>query len=217
MQAFALNIRRDKFRDPRVRRAFNFAFDFEEMNKQMFFGQYKRISSYFDGTELASTGLPQGRNWKSSRPCAPRCPPRCSRRPTPIRSAAIRKRCATICARRCAAEGGRLRGARPQAGRYQDRHAVRVRIAGQDPSFERVMLFYKPSLERLGITVSVRTIDPTQYENRLRSWDFDIVMAILGRVAVAGQRAARILGLAGGRHARARAISSASRIRRSTS
>ncbi len=46
---------------PRVRRAFNFAFDFEEMNKQIFFGQYKRISSYFDGTELASSGLPQGR------------------------------------------------------------------------------------------------------------------------------------------------------------
>src|SRR5450631_1729633 len=61
MQAFALNIRRDKFRDPRVRRALNFAFDFEEMNRQIFFDQYKRISSYFDGTELASSGLPQGR------------------------------------------------------------------------------------------------------------------------------------------------------------
>ena len=61
MQAFALNIRRDQFKDPRVRRALNFAFDFEEMNKQIFFGQYKRISSYFDGTELASSGLPEGR------------------------------------------------------------------------------------------------------------------------------------------------------------
>ena len=58
MQAFAFNIRRDKFKDPRVRRAFNFAFDFEEMNKQIFFGQYKRIASYFEGTELASSGLP---------------------------------------------------------------------------------------------------------------------------------------------------------------
>ena len=61
MQAFAFNIRRDKFKDPRVRRAFNFAFDFEEMNKQVFFGQYKRISSYFEGTELASSGLPEGK------------------------------------------------------------------------------------------------------------------------------------------------------------
>ena len=44
------NTRRDKFKDPRVRRAFNYAFDFEEMNKQIFFGQYKRIDSYFEGT-----------------------------------------------------------------------------------------------------------------------------------------------------------------------
>ena len=60
MQAFVFNTRREKFKDPRVRRAFNFAFDFEEMNKQIFFGQYKRIASYFEGTELASSGLPQG-------------------------------------------------------------------------------------------------------------------------------------------------------------
>ncbi len=58
MQAFAFNIRRAKFQDPRVRLAFNYAFDFEEMNKQIFFGQYKRIASYFQGTELASSGLP---------------------------------------------------------------------------------------------------------------------------------------------------------------
>ena len=61
MQAFAFNIRRDKFQDPRVRRAFNFAFDFEEMNRQIFYGQYKRIDSYFAGTELACSGVPQGK------------------------------------------------------------------------------------------------------------------------------------------------------------
>ena len=61
MQAFAFNIRREKFQDPRVRLAFNYAFDFEEMNKQIFFGQYKRIASYFEGTDLAATGLPTGR------------------------------------------------------------------------------------------------------------------------------------------------------------
>ena len=52
-----------------------------------------------------------------------------------------------------------------------------LELLSQDPNFERVMLFYKPSLERLGIAVSVRTIDPTQYENRLREWDFDVVTA----------------------------------------
>ena len=76
-----------------------------------------------------------------------------------------------------------------------------LELLTRQPDFERVMLFYKPSLERLGIAVSVRTIDPTQYENRLRSWDFDIVL-VLAAILVAGQRAARILGFAGGRHGR---------------
>src|SRR5262249_42595264 len=61
MQAFAFNIRRAKFADPRVRRAFNFAFDFERVNQDLFYGDYARIASYFDGTELASSGLPSGR------------------------------------------------------------------------------------------------------------------------------------------------------------
>ena len=60
MQSFAFNMRRPKFADPRVRRAFNFALNFEEMNRQMFFSQYKRIKSYFEGMELASSGLPEG-------------------------------------------------------------------------------------------------------------------------------------------------------------
>ena len=96
-------IRRDQFKDARVRRALNFAFDFEEMNKQLFFGQYKRISSYFEGTELASSGL-AGRagSWKSSRRVRDEVP-------AEVFTTALhqsgrrqsRKRCATICARRC--------------------------------------------------------------------------------------------------------------------
>ena len=54
---------------------------------------------------------------------------------------------------------------------------MQVELLVEQPSFERIMLFYKPSLERIGITVSVRTIDSSQYENRLRQWDFDIIIA----------------------------------------
>ena len=75
MRAFAFNTRRDKFKDARVRRAFNHAFDFEEMNKQFFFGQYKRINSYFEGTELASSGLPQGEELKILEPLRGKVPP----------------------------------------------------------------------------------------------------------------------------------------------
>ena len=124
MQGFALNIRRDKFKDPRVRRALNFAFDFEEMNKQIFFGQYKRISSYFDGTELASSGLPQGRELEILETVRARGAGGglhdglCQSGRRQSRSSARQS------ARGPAlAEGGRLRGARSQAGGQQDRNA----------------------------------------------------------------------------------------------
>ena len=178
MQAFALNIRREQFKDARVRRALNFAFDFEEMNKQIFFGQYKRISSYFDGTDLASSGLPEGRELEILEAVRTEVPPELFTKPytNPV-------------------------GGSPEAVRENLREALRLlkeagyevrerklvdsksgaqftlELLGADPCFERVMLFFKPSLERLGIAVSVRTIDPTQYENRLRSWDFDVVVS----------------------------------------
>jgi microcin C transport system substrate-binding protein len=51
-----------------------------------------------------------------------------------------------------------------------------VEILLDDPSYERIVLFYKPNLERLGVNVTVRTVDDAQYQNRLRSWDYDIIM-----------------------------------------
>lgn len=182
MQGFAMNLRRDKFRDPRVRRALNFAFDFEEMNKQIFFGQYKRINSYFDGTELASSGLPQGRELEILET---------------VRSDVPAEVFTTAYTNPVGGNADAVRGNLREALRLlkeagyevRDRKlidsktgaAFTVELLGADPGFERVMLFFKPSLERLGIEVSVRTIDPAQYENRLRSWDFDIVVSSWGQ------------------------------------
>ncbi len=61
MQGFIFNTRRAKFQDPRVRQAFNYAFNFEDLNKSVLFGQYTRVASYFDNSELAAKGLPEGR------------------------------------------------------------------------------------------------------------------------------------------------------------
>ena len=183
MQAFALNLRRPKFSDPRVRRALNYAFGFEEMNKQIFFGQYNRISSYFDGMEeLMATGLPQGKELEILETVRAEVPAEVFTKPytNPV-------------------------GGNPEAVRENLREAVRllkeagyevrdrklvdvksgaqfaIELLTQQPDFERVMLFYKPSLERLGFAVSVRTIDPIQYENRLRSWDFDVITQSWGQ------------------------------------
>ncbi len=218
MQAFAMNLRRDKFRDARVRRALNYAFDFEEMNKQMFFGQYKRISSYFDGTELASSGLPQGEELRD-----PRDGPRQGAgRGLHDRLYQSGRRQSGSGARQsargaAAAEGSGLRGARPQAGRCKTGKPFSVELLGADPSFERVMLFFKPSLERLGIAVSVRTIDPAQYQNRLAQLGFRY-----RHVVLAGNRCRRATSSANTGARRpptwpARKTSSASRIPRSTS
>src|SRR6202012_3137332 len=59
-----------------------------------------------------------------------------------------------------------------------DGKPVSVEFLSQDPAEERGILFYKPNLERLGITVNVRTVDDVQYQNRLRNFDFDIVTSI---------------------------------------
>jgi microcin C transport system substrate-binding protein len=176
MQAFAFNIRRPKFQDPRLRLAFSYAFDFEEMNKQIFFGQYKRIASYFEGTELAATGLPTGHELEILEKVRDQVPAELFTAPysNPV-------------------------GGSPEAVHNNLREAVRlfrqagyevrnqqmvnsktgepfaVEFLAEDPSFERVFLFYKPSLDRLGIAVTVRTADDAQYENRLRSWDFDVI------------------------------------------
>ena len=102
MQAFVFNTRRDKFSDPRVRRAFNYAFDFEEMNKQLFFGQYSRIASYFEGTELASRGLPEGEELAILETVRGQgAAGGVHHAPTPIRPAAIPRAFAPTCAKAC--------------------------------------------------------------------------------------------------------------------
>jgi len=178
MQAFAMNIRREKFSDARVRRALNFAFDFEEMNKQIFFGQYKRISSYFDGTELASSGLPEGRELEILETVRNQVPPEVFTTPytNPVGGNADAVRNNLREALKLLKEAGyEVRDRKLVDGKSGTPFTIELLV--EDPSMERVMLFFKPSLERLGMAVSVRTIDPTQYENRLRSWDFDIVVA----------------------------------------
>lgn len=178
MQAFAMNIRRVKFADARVRRALNFAFDFEEMNKQIFFGQYKRISSYFDGTELASSGLPEGRELEILETVRNQVPPEVFTTPytNPVGGNADAVRNNLREALKLLKDAGyEVRDRKLVDGKSGAPFTIELLV--EDPNMERVMLFFKPSLERLGMTVSVRTIDPTQYENRLRSWDFDIVVA----------------------------------------
>ena len=176
MQAFAFNIRREKFQDPRLRLAFNYAFDFEEMNKQIFYGQYKRIASYFEGTELASSGVPTGRELELLETVRDKVPADLFTKPytNPVNGSPDKVRNNLREAIRLLKEAGyEIRDQQLVNVKTGEQYAVE--LLAEDPSFERVYLFYKPSLERLGMNVTVRTVDEAQFENRVRSWDFDII------------------------------------------
>jgi microcin C transport system substrate-binding protein len=178
MQGFAFNIRREKFRDPRLRMAFNYAYDFEEMNKQIFFGQYRRITSYFDGTELASSGLPQGQELAILETVRDKVPPEVFTTPyvPPVGGSPEKVRANLREATRLLREAGyEVRNQKLVNAKGGETFAIEILTS--DPASERFILFYRPSLERLGITVNVRTVDDPQYENRLRNWDFDMIVA----------------------------------------
>ena len=178
MQAFVFNLRRDQFKDPRVRQAFNLALDYEAMNRQFFFGQYERIGSFFEGTELAATDLPQGLELQILDGLRDQVPTELFKTPfkNPVGGSpdAVRAnlREATLLLR--------------EAG-YQVRNQVLVNSSTGEPltveflveapQYERIALFYVASLNRLGIGATVRTVDQAQYENRLRRFDFDIIIS----------------------------------------
>jgi microcin C transport system substrate-binding protein len=178
MQGFAFNIRRTKFRDPRVRRAFNFAFDFEKVNREFFYDQYTRISSYFDGTELASSGLPEGRELELLEGVRSAVPPQVFTTPysNPVAGSDAAMRANLLEAMRLLSQAGfevkDLVLVDPET-----REQMEVEFLIGDQSFERIILFYEVSLQRLGIKATVRYVDDVQYFNRLREWDFDIVVA----------------------------------------
>jgi microcin C transport system substrate-binding protein len=179
MQAFAFNTRRDKFQDPLVRLAFNYAFNFEEMNRQIFFDQYKRIASYFAGTELAATGLPAGRELELLETVRDKVPPEVFTKlytnPVNGNPEAVRNNLRE--AMRLLKQGG-YEVHDQQLVNVKTGEPFAIELLAEGPAFERVFLFYKPSLDRLGIATTVRTVDEVQYQNRLRSWDFDIITAV---------------------------------------
>jgi len=181
MRAFAFNTRRDKFEDARVRRAFNFAFDFEEMNRQFFFGQYKRINSYFEGTELACSGLPQGEELNILEPLRDKVPPEVFSTPyaNPVAGTPENVRANLREGMRLIREAGyEVRGLKQVNSQTREALSVEILSLKSDPSgAERFIHFYQPSLARLGIEVTVRSVDHIQYENRLRNFDFDIIVA----------------------------------------
>ena len=181
MQAFVFNTRRAQFRDPRVREALGLAFDFEWTNRQLFYGQYRRSTSYFSNSELAASGLPSPAERAILEPYRGRVPERVfTAAYEPPRTDGpggfrgnLRRALALLREAGWTIREGRLVEA-AGGGRME------FEMLLVNPDFERVTLPFARNLERLGVRMRVRTVDPAQYTRRVADFDFDMVVGSFG-------------------------------------
>ncbi len=175
MVGFIPNLRRPLFQDVRVRRALNYAFDFEQLNKDIFFGQYTRINSFFFGIPIGWHGLPQGRELEILDSVRDKVPPEVFAEeyknpvggdPQKVRDN-LRKAVELFQQAGYHLDGNHMIG--------PDGKPVSFEILLNGPTIERVALPYQQSLKRIGIDVSVRSVDSSQFVTRVRSRDFDMI------------------------------------------
>ena len=186
MQGFAMNTRRPLFADRRVRQALAMAFDFEWMNKNLFYGAYTRTQSYFSNSDLASSGLPQGQELKLLEPFRDSLPPELftTAFSLPVTDGSGNNREQLRQALGLLREAGWEVKDRKLVDKQGRPFAFTILLP--DPSYERVALPYVQSLDKLGIAATVRTVDPSQYQKLTDAFDFDMTMTVWGESEVPG-------------------------------
>lgn len=181
MQGFIFNTRRPQFQDRRVREALGLLFDFEWANKRLFNGAYSRTHSYFDNSELGSTGLPSDEELAILEPLRNQIPPEVFneefRVPVTDGSGIIREQ------QRRAYQLLQQAGWRIDGDRMLDANGqpVTFEFLLAQTEFERILLPFKRNLSDLGIELVIRRVDVSQYINRLRSRDFDMIVGGFGQ------------------------------------
>lgn len=177
MQGFAFNLRRPVFQDPRVREAITQLFDFEWTNKQLFFGSYLRDGSYFENSEMAAHQLPDAEELKILEPLRDKLPPEVFTQvyvpPTSDGSGIIREQKRK--AYQLLLEAGYKIENDKMVGPDGKPLTFEFMLAQAD--FERVLLPFKRNLAELGIDMQLRRVDVSQYVNRLRSRDYDMIVS----------------------------------------
>ncbi len=180
MQAFVFNTRLPKFSDPRVREAIGYAFDFDWANRNLFHDQYTRTDSYFENSELASSGLPEGREKEILEEFRgqlsddvfnePYYPPSTEGDRT-LRDN-LRKAMELLKEADYEVRNGKMT-------HRETGEVLSFEVLLHQQNFERIVLPFKNNLERLGMEVSVRIVDTNQYVQRVRSFDFDIITQVI--------------------------------------
>jgi microcin C transport system substrate-binding protein len=175
MVGFIPNLRRPKFQDERVREALNYAFDFEQLSTTLFFGQYERIDSYFFGLPFRSTGLPQGEELEILNSVKDQVPPSVftEEYTNPVSGDPQKLRENLRTALQLLTEAGyTLQGNQlldPSGAPFT------FEILLNGPTIEPVAQNLVTNLAKIGIQVSLRSVDSPQYINRLRSFDYDVI------------------------------------------
>ncbi len=175
MVGFIPNLRRDKFQDENVRRALNYAFDFQELQRTLFYGEYERIDSYFYRTELASTGLPEGEELEILESVREQVPEEVftEEYTNPVGGSPEKLRENLRTALDLFNEAGYTLEGDELVDSDGNQFSFEVLLNG--PTIEPVALAWESNLERIGIDVRVRSVDSPQFINRVRSRDFDVI------------------------------------------
>lgn len=180
MQGFVMNLRRPQFKDIRVRKALGLALDFEWMNRQLFYGQYKRIYSFFNNSELAATGLPSEGELKLLAPLRSQLDPAVFG-PAPVppsTDAPSSLRANLLKARELFREAGWEY--RDGALRNSKGEPFTFEILDDQSALSRVISVYVRNLRKLGIQVNQRTADYALVQKRMEEFDFDMTSIRFG-------------------------------------
>ncbi len=173
-QPIFLNLRRSLFQDRRVREALNLCFDFDAMNNNLFYHQYVRSRSFWQGSPLEATGVPSAAELKLLEPFRDKVPPEVfTAEFTQAQTAGDGDARENLLKAR---ELLKQAGWEPRDGKLTDTktgHVLAFEILNDQQSMERVYLPFTQNLKRLGIDATVRTVDTSQYINRLNAFDFD--------------------------------------------
>ena len=182
MQGYIYNTRKELFKDPKVREALTYAFDFEWTNKQLFFGQYKRTNSYFENSELASSGLPDEKELAILNQFKGQIPNNVFSKeykaPTTDGSGNVRNNLRT--AIKLLKEAGWVIKDK-QLVNSKTLKPFKFEILLYQKSFERIIHPFTKNLEKLGINVEIRLVDTNQYIGRIRNYDYDMFIMTLSQ------------------------------------
>ena len=177
MQGFVFNTRRELFQAPKLREALVALFDFEWINRNLFFGAYQRTVSYWHGSELSSFGVEASpKELEYLAPWMDRVKPEVLEGTyvPPVSDGSGRDRKVMRKAFRLLKEGGFTRKGEQLVG--ADGKPIRFEILTRSSRQEKLAIAYRRSLEKLGIEVSIRTVDDSQYQRRVQEYDFDMVL-----------------------------------------